>query len=185
MACRVIRRGRDAFTGLASVRVRHVRGDDRIAEGTFEVPSDIDDADSGARFDADRMARPEVRACGVGAHDLLVGKDGALDRGSRGHAARGREGHDLDDPGAFLVEEARMDDVAHPRDAIAASEVVPLPPANAICDRRNRDKCRTILPSTRASDGESITGRSSYASAAIEGPPMRSSTPASRPRSCV
>src|SRR6266508_1385850 len=119
-----MRRGRDAFTGLASVRVRDVRGDDRVAEGTFEFRSNIDDADSGSRVDADRMARPEVGACGVGAHNFLVGENGALDRGPRGHAARGRERLDLDDPGAFLVQEAWMDDVTYLRDAIAASDLL-------------------------------------------------------------
>src|SRR6266487_178996 len=117
-----MRRGRDAFTGLASTRVRDLRGDNRISEGAIKFPSRLEDADPSSRLDADRMARPEVRARGVGAHDFLVGEDGALDRGPCGHAALRGGGLDLDDSSELLVQEARMRDVANLRDAIAASE---------------------------------------------------------------
>jgi len=109
---------------LPSVAVRDLRGHERIAEGAFEFPADLEDPDPRPRFDADGMAETEVRTCAVRTHDLLVRKDGPLDSGPAREAAIRRDRFDLDDPGAFFVQEAWMRDVSDPRDPVPTAEIL-------------------------------------------------------------
>src|SRR3989475_3056587 len=108
----------------ASVPVRDLRGHERVTERTVELRADLDDPDPRAGPDADGMAPPVVRTRRVRAHDLLVRQHGALDARPGGETAVGRHRLDLDHPRAFFVQEARMDDVPHPRNAIPTAQIL-------------------------------------------------------------
>src|SRR2546422_1330608 len=108
----------------ASVPVRDLRGHERVTERTVELGADLDDPDPRAGPDADGMAQPVVRTRRVRAHDLLVRQHGALDARPGREAAVGRHRLDLDHPRALFVQEARMGDVPHPRDAIPAAQIL-------------------------------------------------------------
>src|SRR2546422_3640540 len=108
----------------ASVPVRDLRGHERVTERTVELGADLDDPDPRAGPDADGMAQPVVRTRRVRAHDLLVRQHGALDARPGREAAVGRHRLDLDHPRALFVQEARMGDVPHPRDAIPTAQIL-------------------------------------------------------------
>src|SRR3989442_1778235 len=108
----------------ASVPVRDLRGHERISQRTVELRAELDDADPGAGPDADGMAQPVVRTRRVGAHDLLVRQHGPLDARPAREAAVGRHRLDFDHPSALFVQEARMGDVPHPRDAIPTAQIL-------------------------------------------------------------
>src|SRR2546422_2021344 len=108
----------------ASVPVRDLRGHERVTERTVELRADLDDPDPRAGPDADGMAQPVVRTRRVRAHDLLVRQHGALDARPGREAAVGRHRLALDHPRALFVQEARMGDVPHPRDAIPAAQIL-------------------------------------------------------------
>src|SRR3989475_1644136 len=108
----------------ASVPVRDLRGHERVSQRTVELGAELDDADPGAGPDADGMAQPVVRTRRVGAHDLLVRQHGPLDARPAREAAVGRHRLDFDHPSALFVQEARMGDVPHPRDAIPTAQIL-------------------------------------------------------------
>src|SRR3989454_5626453 len=108
----------------ASVPVRDLRGHERVSQRTVELRAELDDADPGAGPDADGMAQPVVRTRRVGAHDLLVRQHGPLDARPAREAAVGRHRLDFDHPSALFVQEARMGDVPHPRDAIPTAQIL-------------------------------------------------------------
>jgi hypothetical protein len=106
----------------ASFAVRDLRGHEGISEGTFELRSDLEHVDPGSGLNSDWVARPEVRAGRVRAHDFLVGQDGSFDGGAIRQAAVRRDRFHFDHAGALLVQEADMGHVSDPPDAIAVAD---------------------------------------------------------------